>query len=71
MIQTAKLPSTIYKSIVDECLTVGERRFPIELAVNEFISNGYGREKARKWVFQMAIVNGDRINEPWINIEKC
>lgn len=70
VIHTVKVPSTIYNSIVDNCLMHGERRFPIKMAVNEFIMNGYGQEKAKKWVFQCAMAAGDHINEPWINIER-
>lgn len=49
----AKLPHTIYKAEVNEALERGTHEIPLGLMIKAFKENGYGEEKARKWIDEM------------------
>ena len=59
----AKLPKTIYDRELEYVIQRGEHAIPIGLMVRAFKEEGYGQEKATKWVKEMADLRGHDIRE--------
>ena len=52
----AKLPKTIYDREIEYVQSRGEHAIPLGLMVRAFKEEGYGQEKAVKWVMEMASI---------------
>ena len=59
----AKLPKTIYDREIEYILTRGEHAIPLGIMVRAFKEEGYGQEKAVKWVKEMADLRGHSIRD--------
>ena len=59
----AKLPKTIYDREIDYVISRGEHAMPLGLMVRAFKEEGYGHEKALKWVMEMASIRGHSVRE--------
>jgi len=59
----AKLPKTIYDREVNYVISRGERAMPLGLMIRAFKEEGYGQEKAVKWVTEMADLRNHAIRE--------
>lgn len=56
-----KLPNTIYERVVTDSLSRGNTIVPREIMINTFVLEGYGREKAEKWIKELAKVHNHRL----------
>ena len=52
-----KLPQTIYNRVIADSLNRGNHIVPRNMMISEFIKEGYGREKAEKWIKELANAN--------------
>lgn len=52
-----KLPQTVYNKLIEDSLNRGVHIIPRNLMISEFIKAGYGREKAEKWIKELAQAN--------------
>lgn len=59
----AKLPKTIYDRELNYVISRGEHAVPLGIMVRAFKEEGYGQEKALKWVMEMADLRGHNIRE--------
>lgn len=59
----AKLPKTIYDREINYVASKGEHAVPFAIVVRAFKEEGYGQEKAIKWVKEMADLRGHDIRE--------
>lgn len=59
----AKLPKTIYDREIEYILSKGEHAIPLGLMVRAFKEEGYGHEKAVKWVNEMVSLRGHSIRD--------
>lgn len=59
----AKLPKTIYDREINYALSKGQHAVPFAIMVRAFKEEGYGQEKAVKWVKDVADLRGHDIRE--------
>lgn len=59
----AKLPKTIYDRELNYVISRGQHAIPLGIMVRAFVEEGYGKEKALKWVKDMADIRGHDIRE--------
>ena len=59
----AKLPKTIYDREIGYVQSRGEHAIPVGIMVRAFKEEGYGQEKAVKWVKEMADLRNHDIRD--------
>lgn len=59
----AKLPNTIYNREIEYVQSRGEHAIPIGIMVRAFKEEGYGQEKAVKWVNEMAKLHNHDVRD--------
>ena len=59
----AKLPKTIYDREINYVASKGEHAMPMGLMIRAFKEEGYGQEKATKWVKEMADLRSHDIRD--------